>query len=39
MTGILIDGKISVGVRMSTYGVIRSSTSAATTKVYGRPES
>src|SRR6266566_4756303 len=35
-TGILIDGKMSVGVRNNTNGVSKSSNSDATTKVYGR---
>src|SRR4051794_4921653 len=35
-TGILIAGKMSVGVRSSRYGVSRSSTSDATMKVSGR---
>ena len=32
-TGMLIDGKMSVGVRSSTKGVSSNSTNAATTKV------
>src|SRR3954469_20063572 len=35
-TGMLMLGKISVGVRRSTKGVSKSNTSAQTTKVYGR---
>src|SRR5438128_917484 len=36
ITGISMDGKISVGVRIKRNGVARSSTSDNTTKVYGR---
>src|SRR5437899_7688214 len=35
-TGMLIDGKMSVGVRNKTNGVNSNSTRAPTTKVYGR---
>src|SRR5436190_146853 len=35
-TGILIDGKMSVGVRIRTNGVSNSNSRDATTKVYGR---
>src|SRR3954447_10025244 len=35
-TGMLMLGKMSVGVRMSTKGVSKSNTSEQTTKVYGR---
>src|SRR5258708_17854570 len=35
-TGMLMDGKMSVGVRSRTNGVSNKSSKAATTKVYGR---
>jgi hypothetical protein len=36
ITGILISGKMSTGVRRSTNGITKMMTSAITTKVYGR---